>query len=196
MKACDSPWIQGIEKMIKTAGFGNVLTDTSSLSPTFHKVFFTRLKDQYIQSFIDGDKSSCSKSLSILADIKEKYEISKYLKLPYNVSKLSALRCNTSILNASRASFIKGVVSPNCLLCNEEETLHHFLLTCKKFQNERSHLFSKLNVSFDFKHLDKKQQLSIILNCATEKTHTKNLNSIQKDIISYINRIYKIRENM
>ena len=128
--------------------------------------------------------------------MKETYEASEYLKLSLDFDKLAKLRSNTSVLATSRASSNKAVVSTNCPFCNEEETLNHFILSCQKYENERAECLNKIgSLIKDFKHLHKKDHLGIILNCHTKRCKAKNLTLIQCTIITFINKIYKIRDS-
>ena len=76
-------------------------------------------------------------------------------------------------LQANRAAFNQNEVKPTCLLCNEEnETLSHFLLSCKSLETVRQsimgdicHVLTELT-RIDFNDLSIENQTRILLDCS------------------------------
>lgn len=194
MKTIQSNWTEGITKIIKTSGFAYIANDPKLAQPLFHKQIFMRLKDQYLQKFIQLADDAKSKSLTLLKDLKETYQMSNYLKLKQDVKNLSKLRTNTSILAISE-KFNRTDANFACPFCKETETIEHFILNCRKYSSERNTFITEVKTFIkNFAHLEKKEQLAIILNCTSSKCKTSDLNNLSKSIMTFINSIYKIRE--
>ena len=81
----DSSWIQNVERFLKSNDFANVFTYPCTVNKdTFHRIFFYRLKDIYVQDFRYSASSKTENYTKLYSDI-NRYEFQDYLEKMKNV---------------------------------------------------------------------------------------------------------------
>ena len=119
----------------------------------------------------------------------------KLCKLPKVASKsILRLVCGYCNLRFYQYKWNLGVSSPNCLECDEPETVTHYLLECTKFEDIRKNLFTKFTEFYLESNLPKpvpdKFSLNMIL-IGTELNHKYQLPALQA-LSEYI-RLTRVR---
>lgn len=77
------------------------------------------------------------------------------------------------ILQSKRIKMYKNEIDPTCLLCkNEEETIDHFLLSCKELKSIREPIMNELcatleECNINLNHFSDFQRIQLILDCTT-----------------------------
>ena len=90
-KEINSQWIQTVTKLLKSNGFSYVISSPLSVDKDkFHKEFYTRLKDNYIQEFRYSTSFKTSDYGSLYLDLNS-YEFQNYLDKITNIDHRNTL---------------------------------------------------------------------------------------------------------
>ena len=193
-------WVQSVESLLNINGLKELFMAPNSIrtSKILGHMIKQRLEDQYVQKVLS--KLQNSSRFGILKNVKSHYESSNYLQIIRNTeirNTYTRLRTDLSILQASKAKTAteanRDLIS-KCPFCvGEDETVTHFLLYCKKFQNERQNFFQDVAKCVPMLHqlneLDKIKMmldLNIIVNCIDERLYITK-------VCKFIHTIYKAR---
>ena len=132
-------WLQSIQYLLCSNGLGNIWSNLPDLGQ-FHKVFKTRLNDQFIQDWQSAISSS--------SRLSTRRELSVGFQLPYYINAIrnpdirliyTRLRTDLNVLSTCRANKKQ---SKMCSMCNtESETVSHFVLHCLYFTVERNNFY-------------------------------------------------------
>jgi hypothetical protein len=139
-------WVQGIHNVLRYNGFGNVLTNNSTVTvlKTLPVLFENRLTDCYIQGWYEYVRES--KTLCHLAVLKETYKMSNYLTTINNVSSrkiITKLRTGAHKLDFGTMT---DKSATTCTVCNSGyfENVEHILLSCKYTNSSLTELHNKI----------------------------------------------------
>ena len=189
-KAEYHPWIQSIDYLLDKNGFSDIrITDSNLIPDSFPHIFKQRLKDQHIQN--NQSKLHSSNRFRVLAALKDEYIKSPYLTSIHNTDIrliFARLRVDMNILfscktNASTVSI--------CPLCSTEcETVEHFLLKCKHFENMRSQFWNDIiNYTADISSKSMEYKMKYILNLSGPP-------EVMNICCKFVGRMYKERESI
>ena len=136
-------WLQSIQYILCSNVFGNILANPPDVGQ-FHKVFKTRLKDQFIQDW--------QSAISSFSRFSNRRELSVAFQLPVYKNALwnpyirliyTRLRTDLNALSTCRA---RKKQSRMCSMSNTElKTVSHFVLHCPYFSVERNNLYDCIN---------------------------------------------------
>ena len=146
-KEINSQWIQTVTKLLKSNGFSYVISSSLSVDKDeFHKEFYTRLKDNYIQEFRYSTSSKTSDYRNLYLDLNS-YEFQNYLDKITNTDQrktLIKLRTGNNCLFTEKGRYESIDRQERfCPLCSKEvEDLKHFIFKCEILKDERYRLLS------------------------------------------------------
>ena len=133
-KEINSQWIQTVTKLRKGNRFSYVFSSPLSVYK-FHKEFYTRLKDNYIQEFRYSTSSKTSDYRSLYLDLNS-YEFQNCLD---KITNIGHKKTSINLRTGNNCLFIEKRRCENidrqeglCPLCSKEvEDLKHFILNVK-----------------------------------------------------------------
>ena len=165
-KEINSQWIQTVTELLKSNGFSYVISSSLSVhKDKFHKEFYTRLKDNYIQEFRYSTSSKTSDYRNLYLDLNS-YEFQNYLDKITNTdhrNTLIKLRTRNNCLFTEKGRYESIDRQERfCPLCSKEvEDLKHFIFKCEILKDERYRLLSILydKTGDSFKRKPYKEQL-------------------------------------
>ena len=136
-------WFQSIQYLLCSNDFGNISSNPPDVGK-FHKVFKTRLNDQFIQ---DSQRAiSSSNRFSTRRELSVAFQLPEYINAIGNPGIrliYTRLRTDPKVLSTCRASKKQ---SRMCPMCNtESETVSHFFLHCPYFTVERNNFYDCIN---------------------------------------------------
>ena len=137
----DHPWIQSVQHFLESNGFRDHYHQNVDLHDEFYKIFINRLNVQFEQvSFV---KTRESNRFTVLHNLKDTFGKSKYINVIRNADiRLIFNRLRTD-LNVLKTCKINTDINKNCPYgCNEQETVAHLLIRCRKFDEARSEFVS------------------------------------------------------
>ena len=136
-------WLQSIQYLLCSNGFGNIWSNPPDVGQ-FHKVFKTRLKDQFIQDWQSAISSSSR--FTTRRELSVAFQLPEYINAIRNPDIrliYTRLRTDLNVLSTCRASKKQ---SRMCPMCNtESETVTHFVLHCPYFLAERNNFMIVLS---------------------------------------------------
>jgi hypothetical protein len=187
-------WMEGIKHLLMRNGMGNAWENPNNLhEQSFPKLFKQRLDDQYVQKWF----STMTKSnrFDVLANIKTTYEMSNHLKNIKNPdirNTISRLRVDLKKLEICQGTK-KGIPKDQrfCPKCSPQvETVQHFLLHCRAYDEKRAQLYCKLKQCglTNIETMPDGQKIRLLLD-----TKTTVPDNAQMAIHKYIADIYSCR---
>ena len=137
----DHPWILSVRYLLESNGFGDHYHQNVDLHDEFYKIFINRLNVQFEQ--VSFGKIRESNRFTVLHNLKDTFGKSKYIDVIRNADiRLIFTRLRTD-LNVLKTCKINTDINKNCPCgCNEQETVAHLLLRCRKFDEARSKFVS------------------------------------------------------
>ena len=163
-------WVQCIQALLNTHGFDDVWLNPFIASSSFHKLFKTRLDDQFKQ-----ERRSKLLSSSRFDTLKYFIEDDRQESYIYKIRNpcirkfFTRLTIDMNVLSTCR---INKTIAPACLLCSREpESVLHFVLKCPVYDRQRNLFIDKIvSRSPSFPNLNDVQKLKYIvdLDCPPE----------------------------
>ena len=124
-------WLQ---YLLCSNGFGNIWSNPPDVGQ-FHKVFKTRLNDQFIQDWQSAISSSSR--FTTRRELSVAFQLPEYINAIRNSDiRLIYTRLRTDVLSTFRASKKQSRMCPMCH--TEPKTVSHFVLHCPYFSAERN----------------------------------------------------------
>ena len=163
-------WVQCIQALLNTHGFGDVWLNPFIASSSFHKLLKTRLDDQFKQErrskLLSSSRFDTFKYF--IEDDRQESYIYK-IRNPCIRKIFTRLRIDMIVLSTCR---INKTIAPACPLCSREpESVLHFVLKCPVYDRQRNLFIDKIvSRSPSFPNLDDIQKLKYIvdLKCPPE----------------------------
>ena len=111
------------------------------LHDEFYKIFINRLNVQFEQVFFGKIRES--NRFTVLHNLKDTFGKSKYIDVIRNADIRLIFTQLRSDLNVLKTCKINTDINKNCPYgCNEQETVAHLLIRCRKFDEARSEFVS------------------------------------------------------
>ena len=162
-------WLQSIWYLSCSNAFGNIWSNPPDVGQ-FHKVFKTRLNDQFVQEWQSAISSSSR--FSTRQELAGAFRLPEYINIIINPDirlMYTRLRTDLNVLSTCRASKKQ---SQMCPLCNTEpKTVSHFILRCPYFSAERNKFYDCINPyspNFSLNNASTKLSYILDLRCPPE----------------------------
>ena len=172
--------IKGNEAADKIAKQAVLLPNITTLSPCYKDIQVLINKRKYI---LLQERWQTIKSSFFLGNNKVNWEVRTYDNKTDRKTEvtITRLRVGTTLLN-KHAHKINISDTPNCIYCNTEETIDHFLLQCPRYYSTRTNLKTELN---KIKHtLGNNISVPLLLGGGNFDDNVKN--KIHKCLIKFI----------
>ena len=159
------------------------------IAPKINNFYKKSIEDQ-LKSFKEHDSDS---KLYTFANCYEKFDVQQYLNfnLPKSVVKnLTKLRLSAHTLLIEKGRYTRPKTPRNqriCTECHKIEDEKHFILFCKKIDNLRTTLFSKINLNNNFDESQSEETSSIF----KKLMNPRNVDEI-KHICNFIQSSFSI----
>ena len=128
----DHPWIQRVRYLLESNGFGDHYHQNVDLHDEFYKIFINRLNVQFEQGSLGKIRES--NSFTVLHNLKDTFGKSRYIDVIRNADIHLILTRLRTDLNVLKTCKINTDINENCPYgCNEQETVAHLLIRCRKF---------------------------------------------------------------
>ena len=165
-------WLQGIQFLLTTNGFGNVWNDPTSVNKeNFHHYFRQRLNEIHIQNC--ESKISNSNRFSTLQILDAEFKMQNYILRVTDPEKreiVTRLRIDLNILSTCKGQLDRQ--QDLCPLCRvEPESVSHFILKCDRNSAIRTHFFDMISakdISFALKSDQNKLKYFLNIECPNE----------------------------